>query len=39
MASIKSQHCDEEYGVFINAVLPGDPEGAEDANDDEEEEE
>ena len=35
MASTKSPHCDEEYGVFINAVLPGDPEGADDEDDEE----
>lgn len=34
MTSTKS-HCDEEYGDFINSVLPGDPEDAEDEDDEE----
>lgn len=35
MASMKSQHCDEECGAFINAILPGDSEDADDEDDEE----
>ena len=35
VGSSKSRRCDEECGAFINAVLPGDSEDADDEDDEE----
>lgn len=35
MASSKFPLCDEKYGAFINAALPGDPEDTDDEDDEE----